>query len=133
MDTLIHNLQTHQLNRANDTTKKDKSLVLKVAQCQEFDEDEDEMAYLTRRFQKFVRKHGGFKKKRYPSRATASNDPSHKCGKLGHFIRDCPMHKIDHKDNAMHRGTKDNSRDPILNNKSRKAAIDYGIKEALAI
>lgn len=59
MDALIGNLQTHEMNRNQETSKKevkrDKSLALKVTSSEVFEEDED-VAYLTRRFWKIVRK-----------------------------------------------------------------------------
>lgn len=50
IDALIGNVQTHKLNRTNDTAKKEKSLALKAAQGVESNDDEDQMAYLTGRF-----------------------------------------------------------------------------------
>ena len=47
--------------------KKDKPLALKATQSDDGEEEED-MAYLTRRFHKIVRKHGGFMKKGSTSR-----------------------------------------------------------------
>jgi len=37
-------------------------------------EEEDEMAYVTRRFQKIIKKHGGFQKKASTNRAANAND-----------------------------------------------------------
>jgi len=51
--------------------------------------EEDELAYLTRRFQKIIKKHGGFQKKGSTNRVANANDLCHKCGKPGHFTRDC--------------------------------------------
>ncbi|XP_055835086.1 uncharacterized protein LOC129903561 [Solanum dulcamara] len=101
MDKLIRNPQTHKLNKKQDHSKKkakkDKSLAFKAFQTDECEEDED-MAYLTRRFQKIVRKHGGFMKKENSSKSANVTDLYHKCAKSGHFIRDFPMHKQDYKD-----------------------------------
>lgn len=68
-------------------SKKDKSLVLKISSGDAY------MAYITKRFQKFVRKHGGFRKGGNISRTSNSSDIYHKCGKVGHFMRYCPMEK----------------------------------------
>ncbi|WMV42138.1 hypothetical protein MTR67_035523 [Solanum verrucosum] len=61
MDSLIGNLRTYEMNRNQEVpkkeVKKDKSLALKMASGDTSDEEKD-MAYLTRRFQKIVRKHG---------------------------------------------------------------------------
>ncbi|XP_015161849.1 uncharacterized protein [Solanum tuberosum] len=114
MDALIENLQTHEMNKNQETLKKEvkrnKSLTLKVTSSEVSEEDED-MAYLTRRFQKIVRKHGGFRKTGSSSRVANVNDLCHKCGKPGHFIRDCPMHKLKYKDYFKAGGDKDKRRD----------------------
>ena len=52
MDELIGNLQTYEMNKKQGTTvkegKKEKSIALKISQS-EVTEEEDEMAYVTRR------------------------------------------------------------------------------------
>jgi len=97
MDALIGNLKTHEMNRNQDISKKeakkDKSLVLKITPG-ETSSKEDDMAYLTKRFQKIVRKYGGFRKEGNPFRTASASDLCHKCGNAGHFIRDCPMLKL---------------------------------------
>lgn len=40
------------------------------------------MAYITRRFQKIIKKHEGFQKKFSSSREANANDLCHKCGNL---------------------------------------------------
>ncbi|XP_015162449.1 uncharacterized protein [Solanum tuberosum] len=62
--------------------RKEKSVALKVSQ-NDVSEDEDEMAYLTKRFQK----HGGFQKKGTISRMTNANDLYHKCGKPNQVVK----------------------------------------------
>ncbi|XP_049369479.1 uncharacterized protein LOC125834371 [Solanum verrucosum] len=61
MDDLIGNLQSYELNRQQGSSvkegKMEKFVALKMVQSDGSD-DEDEMAYLTRRFQKIVKKHG---------------------------------------------------------------------------
>ena len=63
MDALIGNLQTHEMNRNHDQSKKevkkDKSLMLKYKS--EEDYSDNNMAYLIHRFQKIVRKNKGFR------------------------------------------------------------------------
>ena len=82
MDALIENLKTHEMNKRHDLSKreskKDKSQMLKFKREDESSEDND-MAYLTRRFQKFVRKNKGFRKGGNFPRAATSNDICHKC------------------------------------------------------
>ncbi|XP_049397273.1 uncharacterized protein LOC125861406 [Solanum stenotomum] len=72
IDELIGNLQTYELNKQQGTNikegKKEKSVALKTSQ-NDVTEEEDEMAYVTRRFQKIIKKHGGFQKKALTSRA----------------------------------------------------------------
>lgn len=51
-------------------------------------EEEVEMAYLTKRFQKIIIKHGGFQKKGTTRRMATTNDLCHRCGKPGHFMRE---------------------------------------------
>ncbi|XP_055816036.1 uncharacterized protein LOC129885688 [Solanum dulcamara] len=134
MDALIGCLQTHELNRAQDglkkETKQEKTLALKVASSELSVEDED-MVYLTMRFHKIVRKNGGFVKKSNSSRLANATDLYHKYGKPGHFIRDCPMHKVEYKEYVRNRAEK--RRDLIPDKKGRKAETDYVVKKAFAV
>ncbi|KAH0688877.1 hypothetical protein KY289_016235 [Solanum tuberosum] len=114
MDALIGNLQTHEMNRNQDTSKKDvkkdKSLALKISSG-EISSKEEVMSYLTKRFQNIMRKHGGFRKGGNPLRAVNASDLCHKCGKAGHFMRDCPMLKAETKEYQRPVGEKDKRRD----------------------
>ncbi|XP_015073385.1 uncharacterized protein LOC107017680 [Solanum pennellii] len=97
MDALIGNLKKHEMNRSQDLSKeakKDKSLVLKFNPG-EASSEEDDMTYLTKRFQKIIRKNRGFRKEGNPARAATASDSCHKCGKFGYFIRECPMLKAE--------------------------------------
>ena len=111
MDELIGNLQTHELNKHHDQSKrevkKDKSLALKVSQGDDGDDEEDDMAYLTRRFHKIMRKHGGFMKKGGTSRPGNGTDLCPKCGKPGHFIRECPMNRQENREGVKPGGDRD--------------------------
>jgi len=111
--------------------KKDKSLVLKITPG-ETSSEEDDMAYLTKRFQKVVRKYGGFRKRGNPRRVASASDLCHKCGKAGHFIRDCPMLKAENKEYQRPGSEKDKRRDLVPEKNARKAAADYVVKKALA-
>nr|XP_016471355.1 PREDICTED: uncharacterized protein LOC107793499 [Nicotiana tabacum] len=71
--------------------KKEKNLVLKAKSSDSSAEDSD-MAYLTKRFQKMVRRNGGIPKRGSTSKAR-NNDICHRCRKPGHFIKDCPLAK----------------------------------------
>ncbi|XP_015159183.1 uncharacterized protein [Solanum tuberosum] len=70
MDELIGNLQTYELNKKQGTTvkewKKEKSVALKTSQ-NDVTEEEDEMAYVTKIFQKNINKHGVSKRKLRPA------------------------------------------------------------------
>ncbi|XP_070007978.1 uncharacterized protein [Nicotiana sylvestris] len=95
MDELIGNLKTYEMKRKKDSErrepKKEKNLVLKAENSDSSEEDSD-MAYLTKRLQKMVRRNGGVPKRGSSSKAR-NNDLCHMCGKLGHIIKDCPFLK----------------------------------------
>lgn len=130
MDELIGNLQTYELNKQLGTSmkegKKEKSITLKTSQ-NDVTEEENEMAYVTRRFQKIIKKHEGFQKKASTSRAANANDLCHKCGKPGHFMRDCPSQKQETQDFRPRR------KDQVLDHAKRKAHADQLEKKALAM
>ena len=77
MDALIGNLKTDEMNRSHDQSnkkvKKDKSLILKY-RSEEDSSDEDDMAYLIKRFHKIVRKNRGFRKGANVPRSATQND-----------------------------------------------------------
>ncbi|XP_069152828.1 uncharacterized protein [Solanum lycopersicum] len=135
MDALIGNLKTHEMNRNYDLSKreikKDKSLMLKY-KSDEDSSDDDDMAYLISRFQKIVRKNKMYKRGTNGTRNAAQGDTCYKCGKSGHFIRECPLLKTENKEHQKHRGDKENKRDLVLGNRDRKAAADMVVKRALA-
>ncbi|XP_070014264.1 uncharacterized protein [Nicotiana sylvestris] len=93
IEELIRNLKTYELKRNIDSErrepKKEKNLVLKADNNDSSDEDSD-MAYLTKRFQKMVRRNGEMLK------TDSSNIPKnyylcYKCGNPGHFMKDYPL------------------------------------------
>ncbi|XP_070014744.1 uncharacterized protein [Nicotiana sylvestris] len=85
MDELIGNLKTYEMKRKKDSErrkpKKEKNLVLKAENNDSSEEDSD-MAYLTKRFQKMVRRNGGIPK-RGSSSKPRNYDLCHKCRKPG--------------------------------------------------
>ncbi|XP_070017871.1 uncharacterized protein [Nicotiana sylvestris] len=93
MDELIGNLKTYEMKINKDSErrepKKEKNLVLK-AESSDSSEENSDMAYLTKRFQKMVRRNGGIPK-RGSSIKARNNDLYHRCGKPGHFIKDYPL------------------------------------------
>ncbi|XP_015084274.1 uncharacterized protein LOC107027691 [Solanum pennellii] len=135
MVALIGNLKTHEMNQSHDQSKKedkkDKSLMLKY-RSEEDPSDDDDMAYLIKRFQKIVRKKKGFRKGANVPRTATQNDTCHKCRKAGHFIRECPLHKAENKEYQKPRGDKEKQRDLVLDKNDRKVAADYVVKKALA-
>ncbi|XP_070028589.1 uncharacterized protein [Nicotiana sylvestris] len=66
IEELIGNLKTYEMKRKKDSErrepKKEKNMVLKAKSSDSSDEDSD-MAYLTKRFQKMVRRNGGIPKR----------------------------------------------------------------------
>ncbi|XP_069146079.1 uncharacterized protein [Solanum lycopersicum] len=135
MDAFIGNLKTHEMNQNHDLSKreakKDKSLMLKY-KSDEDSSDDDDMAYLISRFQKIVRKNKMYKGGTNGTRNAAQGDTCYKCGKSGHFIRECPLLKNENKEQRKHRGDKENRRDLVPVNRDRKAAADIVVKRALA-
>ncbi|XP_049397267.1 uncharacterized protein LOC125861400 [Solanum stenotomum] len=108
MDTLIGNIQTHEMNRNQDPSrkevKKDRSLALKISPSDVSSEEED-MAYLSKRFQKIV----------------------------GYFIRDCSMLKAETKEHQRSGGENDRRRDLVPEKNARKPAVEYVVNKALIV
>ena len=71
--------------------------MLKVSQ-NDIAEDEEDMTYLTKRFQQRVKKHKGFLKKGNSDRTKNENDLDYKCGNHGHFMKDSQSHKHECQD-----------------------------------
>ncbi|XP_070049914.1 uncharacterized protein [Nicotiana tomentosiformis] len=87
------------------------------------------MAYLTRRFQKMVRRNGDIPKKGISSKPK-NYDLYHKCGQPGHFIKDCHLLKQEH---FKHNSDKAAKRNPVPDKRfKRKSAADNVVKQALA-
>ena len=134
MDALIGNLKTNEMNRNYDLSKKeakkDKSLMLKYKSDE--DSSDDDMAYLISRFQKIVRKIKIYKKGTNGTQNAAQGDTCYKCGKSGHFIRECPLLKNENNEHQKPRNDKENRTDLVLGKRDRKAAADLVFKKALA-
>ncbi|XP_070014484.1 uncharacterized protein [Nicotiana sylvestris] len=95
IDELVRNLKTCEMKRKIDIErrgpKKEKNLVLKASSSDSSEEDSD-MAYLNKRFEKMVRRNGGILK-RGSSSKQKNYDLCHKCGKPGYFIKDFTLMK----------------------------------------
>ncbi|XP_070002109.1 uncharacterized protein [Nicotiana sylvestris] len=110
IEELIENLKTYELKRKTDSErrepKKEKNLVLKADNNDSSDEDSD-MAYLTKRFQKMVRRNGEMLK-RGSSNRPKNCDLFYKCGKSGHFMKDYALLKQEFSKNYHEKTTKMN-------------------------
>ena len=123
------------MNQSYDQSKKEvkkgKSLMLKY-RSEEDSNDADDMAYIIKWFQQIVRKNKGFRKGANVPRTTTQNDTCQKCGKAGHFIRDCPLLKTGKKKYHRPRGEKEKCKDLVLDKDDQKVAADYVVKKVLA-
>ncbi|XP_070019492.1 uncharacterized protein [Nicotiana sylvestris] len=87
------------------------------------------MAYLTKRFQKVVRRNRGILKKGNSSRPK-NYDLFHKCGKPGHFIKDSPLMKQEY---FKYNPDKVEKRNLVPDKHfKRKRSTDNVVKQALA-
>lgn len=79
-------MKTYDLNRKQRTTadkgKKENPIALRTFSKNDVIEEEEEMAYITKKFQKIIKKHGAFQKKSSTKRTAIANDLCHKCGSL---------------------------------------------------
>ncbi|XP_075092111.1 uncharacterized protein LOC142172404 [Nicotiana tabacum] len=111
IDELVGNLKTYEMKKKKKDNerrepKREKTLVLKTYINDSSGEDGD-MSYLTRRFQKMVRRNGGIPK-RESSIKPKNYDLCHKCGKPGHFIKECPLLNQDQYKNNFDKAAKRN-------------------------
>ncbi|XP_070033086.1 uncharacterized protein [Nicotiana tomentosiformis] len=132
IDELVGNLKTYEMKKKKDNKrrepKREKNLVLKIDNNDSSGEDGD-MAYLTRRFQKMVCMNGGIPK-RVNSSKPKYYDLCHKCGKPGHFIKECPLLKQDQYKNNFDKAAK---RNPVHDKCfKRKNVAGNVIKQAFA-
>ncbi|XP_070026663.1 uncharacterized protein [Nicotiana sylvestris] len=133
IDKLIDNLKTYEMKKKNKVherrePKREKNLVLKTDNNDSSGEDAH-MAYLTKRFQKMVRRNGGIPK-RGSSSKPRGYDLCHKYGNPGYFIQDCPLHK---QQKYKHNTYKAAKRNPVPDKRfKRKDVTDNVVKQALA-
>ncbi|XP_070018028.1 uncharacterized protein [Nicotiana sylvestris] len=87
------------------------------------------MAYLTKRFQKMVRRNGGILKSVNSSKPK-NYDLYHKCRKPGHFIKDCPFLKQEYSKYNPEKAAK---RNPVPNKDfKRKRSANNVVKQTFA-
>ncbi|XP_070025804.1 uncharacterized protein [Nicotiana sylvestris] len=132
IDEFVGNLKTYEMKRNINSErrepKKEKNLVRKVNSNDSSEEDSD-MAYLTKKFQKMVRRNGGIMK-RGSSSKPKNYDLCHKCGKPGHFIKDCPLLKQKYSKYNLEKAAKWN---PVPDKDfKRNRFADNVVKHALA-
>lgn len=103
MNKLIENLKTYEmlkkLRKLKIEHKVEKDLVLKASK--EFIRVEDkETTYIAKKVLKALRKSGALTKREDSNKILKEGKGSntyHRCGNLAHYIKYCPMHKIDYK------------------------------------
>ncbi|XP_070019767.1 uncharacterized protein [Nicotiana sylvestris] len=133
IDELVGNLKTYEIKKKKKDgerrePKKEKNLVFK-AESNDSSEEDSFMAYLTKRFQKMVRRNGGIPKRGSTSKPK-NYDLCHKYGKSGHFIKDCPFLKQEHFKYNLDKVAK---RNPVPDKRfKRKNTADNIVKQTLA-
>nr|XP_009805041.1 PREDICTED: uncharacterized protein LOC104250166 [Nicotiana sylvestris] len=111
--------------------KKEKNRVLKADNHDSSEEDSD-MAYLTKRFQKMVRKNGEMLK-RGSSNKSKNNNLCYKYGKAGHFMKNCPLLKQEFSKNFKRKRSADNVVKRAFASGKSKDETDTGDSSMMAI
>lgn len=88
-------------------------MALKVLKSMSSEENED-VAYLTKKFITAMKKSVKFHKKGKNSRSTGAIKVCHKCGKPWHFIKDCPLHKMNYQEYLKSKWDKAKNKDGSL-------------------
>ncbi|XP_070029098.1 uncharacterized protein [Nicotiana sylvestris] len=131
IEELIGHLKTYELKRKIDSErrepKKEKNLVLKAENNNSSEEDSD-MAYLTKRFQKMVRRNGEILKRDSANRPK-NYDLCYKCGKPENFMKDYHLTKQEFSKNYHEKTAKKN---PVpFKDFKRKRSADNTMRQAL--
>ncbi|XP_070047449.1 uncharacterized protein [Nicotiana tomentosiformis] len=108
LDELIGNLTAYELRRQTikmDVPKKEMSLVLRITECSDL--EDDEMTMITKDFKKYLRRGKGSSRSGSYSKSRAlekqTNDSCYKCGKTDHMIKNWPLWDIEWKKERVER------------------------------
>lgn len=74
-----------------------------------------------------IRRNGGIPRRGCLNRHNMDNkgnDTCHKCGKHGHFIKYCPLHKIEYKEYVKNVGDREKTKDRVPNRYNRRVVDD---------
>lgn len=130
MDELIGNLKTYEFlknfGKLKVETKVGKNLVLKDAKDTSYDEDE-ETTYIAKRVLKALRKLGAISTRGESNKLFKegkASDTCHKFGKFGHYIKDCPIHKIEYKEYKNKFARKEKGKDYVFVKFTKKVEAD---------
>ena len=91
-----------------------------------------DVACLKNRIVRAIKKIGQFQRRRSSCCKESTIEVFPICGSPKHFIKDCPIHKIDYQDYHNTGGDKWRNRDQVLVKSRRQLAADHVIKQALA-
>ncbi|XP_018631400.2 uncharacterized protein [Nicotiana tomentosiformis] len=100
LDELVGNLKTHEIKKIElrkEEPRRDKALVLKASEEDEFDSDDLDLAMFAK-FKKFMRNSKNASKRENNGKPKQiekdSYDGCYKCNKLYHMVKDCPMWEL---------------------------------------
>ncbi|XP_016581683.1 uncharacterized protein LOC107879073 [Capsicum annuum] len=96
--------------------KGEKSLVLQSTKIDP-DEDDTEVAYLAKRIVSAMKKSSQFQRSGSSNKRESNVEVCHKCKSSEHFIKDCPLHKMDYQDYLKTIGEKEKNRDQRMKEK----------------
>jgi len=122
LDELIGNLQTYELRKnaqAKEEIPKGKGIALKALEEEDSDLDDEDFAFMARKFKKFVKVFDGKFKKGSTSNKGRGKDQKagcFRCGRHDHMVRNCPLPR---EEQAGEQARKDVPRFPQANHPKR--------------